>query len=102
MCFFMSFWFGKKSATNRNDQRLWQTNWNKSVGFRGVGWRGGVPVRRKRRGYVARELQLRIQHAVPRVAADMSYRLFRRPQILLLCVIVFVCLGLCDCGIVGT
>ena len=32
---------------------------------------------------------------------SMGYRLFRRPQISFLCVIVFVCLGLCDCGIVG-
>jgi hypothetical protein len=31
----------------------------------------------------------------------MGYRLFRRPQISFLCVIVFVCLGLLDCGIVG-
>ena len=32
---------------------------------------------------------------------SMGYRLFRRPQVLFLCVIVFVCLGLCDCGVCG-
>ena len=34
-------------------------------------------------------------------AGSMGYRLFRRPQISFVCVIVFVSLGLCDCGIVG-
>ena len=37
----------------------------------------------------------------PRADIPMGYRLFRRPQILFLCVIVFVCLGLCDCGVVS-
>ena len=31
----------------------------------------------------------------------MGYRLFRRPQISFLFVIVFVCLGFWDCGVVG-
>jgi hypothetical protein len=53
MCFFMSFWLGKKSATNLKYQRLWRSIGKKAVGFGGVGGRGGVPGRRKRRGYVA-------------------------------------------------
>ena len=32
----------------------------------------------------------------------MGYRLFRRPRNSFLFVIVFVCLGICDCGIVGS
>jgi hypothetical protein len=32
---------------------------------------------------------------------SMGYRLFRRPLVSLLCVIVFVCLGLRDCGDCG-
>ena len=32
---------------------------------------------------------------------SMGFRLFRRPQNLFLRIIVFVCLGLYDCGIVG-
>ena len=36
-----------------------------------------------------------------RAFLSKGYRLFRRPQISFVCVIVFVSLGLCDCEIVG-
>ena len=69
MCVLMSFWFGNKSAQNRNDQRLWQTNWKNAVGLGGVGGTGGVP--RKSSKILPDSSQLMVQHAAPRVAADV-------------------------------
>ena len=68
MCFLMSFWFGKKSANNHNDQRLWQIIRKKLVGFGGVGGRGGVPGKRKSWGledcmYLLSDLARRTQGA---------------------------------------
>ena len=58
----------------------------------GVGGRGGVPGRRKRRGYVAGE------HSVKGLArrstgggGSMGYRLFRRPPILFFFAFAIMC-----------
>ena len=54
-----------------------------------------------------RQVQTRNTHrtqtrsVVATTCGSMGYRLFRRPQVLFLCVSVFVCLGLCDCEFVG-
>ena len=58
MYLLMCVWFGKKSAKNRNDQRLWQTNRKNAVGLGGVGGRGGVPGKRKSWGFEVWRLKI--------------------------------------------
>ena len=102
MCFFMSFWFGKKLAPIHQFQQCWRPVVAGTVLLGGIGGRGGVPGKTKSWGYVAGKRSVKgSARRSEGGGGSMGYRLFRLPQISFVCVTVFVCLGLCDCGIVG-
>ena len=64
VCFLMSFWLRKKSATNLKYQRLWRQVVAGTVLLGGVGEWGGAP------GRMPESIQFRVQHAAPKGAAD--------------------------------
>ena len=96
-----SEWGAKKVHTLRKSNEGWVQSGVQKVKCKGKVQKGKCRVSAERQVQTGNPQRTQTRSVVTTTCGSMGNRLFRRSQVLFLCVVVFVCLGLCDCGFVG-